>query len=135
MSAQPEAASSSHSSTVSSTSSRSRILQKMGTATAASLWSTGVIGAAVGFGLYDIGLVLSLINLATLRLLAPPTLRWLAMLERVLAMPAERLLASPSRADEPPAARCKSRSARGALLLAVVGSNLLIIMCCMARRA
>lgn len=43
----------------------------VGTATAASLWSTGVMGAAVGFGLYDIGLVLSVINLATLRLLAP----------------------------------------------------------------
>ena len=43
----------------------------MGTATAASLWNTGVIGAAVGFALYDIGIVLSLLNLATLRLLAP----------------------------------------------------------------
>lgn len=43
----------------------------IGTATAASLWNTGVMGAAVGFGLYDIGIVLSAINLATLRLLAP----------------------------------------------------------------
>jgi putative Mg2+ transporter-C (MgtC) family protein len=43
----------------------------IGTATAASLWNTGVIGAAVGFGLYDIAIVLSIINLATLRLLAP----------------------------------------------------------------
>lgn len=42
-----------------------------GTATAASLWNTGVMGAAVGFALYDIGIVLSLLNLATLRLLAP----------------------------------------------------------------
>ncbi len=43
----------------------------VGTATAASLWNTGVIGAAVGFGLYDIGIVLSVVNLATLRLLSP----------------------------------------------------------------
>jgi putative Mg2+ transporter-C (MgtC) family protein len=43
----------------------------MGTATAASLWNTGVMGAAVGFALYDIGIVLGLLNLATLRLLAP----------------------------------------------------------------
>lgn len=43
----------------------------IGTATAASLWSTGIMGAAVGFGLYDIGIVLSVLNLATLRLLLP----------------------------------------------------------------
>ncbi len=43
----------------------------VGTATAASLWNTGIMGAAVGFALYDIGIVLGLLNLATLRLLAP----------------------------------------------------------------
>ncbi len=42
-----------------------------GTAAAASIWNTGVIGAAVGFALYDIALVLSLINFLTLRLLLP----------------------------------------------------------------
>jgi putative Mg2+ transporter-C (MgtC) family protein len=40
-----------------------------GTATAASVWNTGVVGAAVGFGLIHIAIVLALINLLTLRLL------------------------------------------------------------------
>lgn len=38
-----------------------------GTATAAALWATGAIGAAVGYGLYDIALILSLVTYATLR--------------------------------------------------------------------
>ena len=38
-----------------------------GTATAASIWNTGAIGAAVAFGRYEIAIVLSLINFATLR--------------------------------------------------------------------
>ncbi len=42
-----------------------------GTATAASLWNTGIAGAAVGYGYYDIGFVLSLINFLTLRVLSP----------------------------------------------------------------
>ena len=42
-----------------------------GTATAASIWSVGVIGAAVGYELYDIAALLSLINFLTLRLLRP----------------------------------------------------------------
>jgi len=42
-----------------------------GTATAASLWSTGAIGAAVGFGIYDIAVILSMFTFATLRYLAP----------------------------------------------------------------
>ncbi len=42
-----------------------------GTATAASVWNVGVIGAAAGFGLYDIAAVLSVVNFATLRLLHP----------------------------------------------------------------
>ena len=42
-----------------------------GTATAASIWNTGVIGAAVAQGRYDIGIILSLLNLVTLRLLYP----------------------------------------------------------------
>lgn len=40
-----------------------------GTATAASVWNVGIIGAAVGYGLYDIGLVLGLVNYLTLRFL------------------------------------------------------------------
>jgi putative Mg2+ transporter-C (MgtC) family protein len=42
-----------------------------GTATAASIWNTGVIGAAVALGRYEIAIVLSLLNLLTLRLLLP----------------------------------------------------------------
>lgn len=39
----------------------------IGTATAASIWNTGVIGMAVAFSRYEIALILSLINFATLR--------------------------------------------------------------------
>lgn len=42
-----------------------------GSATAASIWNTAVIGAAVGYGVYDIALVLSVTNVLTLRLLLP----------------------------------------------------------------
>lgn len=42
-----------------------------GTATAASIWNTGAIGAAVAFRRYEIAIVLSAINFATLRLLTP----------------------------------------------------------------
>lgn len=42
-----------------------------GTATAASLWVTGAIGAAVGLGTYDVALMLSLTTLATLWFLSP----------------------------------------------------------------
>lgn len=38
-----------------------------GTATAASLWATGALGAAVGYGLYDIALILSATTFLTLR--------------------------------------------------------------------
>jgi putative Mg2+ transporter-C (MgtC) family protein len=48
-----------------------------GTATAASLWNTGAIGAAVAFGRYEIAIVLSAINFATLR--------WLTSLKRNLS--------------------------------------------------
>jgi putative Mg2+ transporter-C (MgtC) family protein len=40
-----------------------------GTATAASIWNTGVIGAAVALGRFEIAIVLSALNLVTLRLL------------------------------------------------------------------
>ncbi len=40
-----------------------------GTATAASLWNVGVIGAAVGFGYYDLGFILALSNFLVLALL------------------------------------------------------------------
>ena len=42
-----------------------------GTATAASILSTGILGAAVGFGRVEIALLISLITLATLWLLRP----------------------------------------------------------------
>ncbi|MBI2735427.1 MAG: MgtC/SapB family protein [Rhodospirillales bacterium] len=45
--------------------------QALGTATAASLWATGALGAAVGFGLYDIAAILSASVFVTFRFLAP----------------------------------------------------------------
>ncbi len=42
-----------------------------GTATAASIWCTGALGAAVAFGAWDIAILLSAINLATVRLGRP----------------------------------------------------------------
>ena len=42
-----------------------------GTATAASLWVTGAIGAAVGLGSYDVAIVLCLATVATLWIMAP----------------------------------------------------------------
>lgn len=42
-----------------------------GTATAASLWNTSAIGAAVAFDRYDLAIILSLINFLALRLLQP----------------------------------------------------------------
>jgi len=42
-----------------------------GTATAASIWSTGVLGAATGHGMLEIAVLISLFTLATLMLLMP----------------------------------------------------------------
>ena len=42
-----------------------------GTATAASLWVTGAIGAAVAFGRYEIAFLLSLLTFATFRWMRP----------------------------------------------------------------
>ena len=42
-----------------------------GTATAASIWNIGIVGAATGFGLYHIAVVLAVINWLTLALLKP----------------------------------------------------------------
>ncbi len=42
-----------------------------GTATAASVWNAGVIGAAVAAGRYEVGVILALLNLFTLRALLP----------------------------------------------------------------
>ena len=39
-----------------------------GNATAASIWTVGIIGAAVGYGYYDIGIILAAANLAVLML-------------------------------------------------------------------
>ena len=40
-----------------------------GTATAASLWATGAIGAAVGLGAYETAVVLSIVTFVTLRVM------------------------------------------------------------------
>ncbi len=45
--------------------------QVRGTATAASIWTTGAIGAAVAFHRYEIAIVLSALTFATLRLVKP----------------------------------------------------------------
>jgi putative Mg2+ transporter-C (MgtC) family protein len=42
-----------------------------GLATAASIWNTGAVGAAVAFARYEIAVVLSLLNFLTLRFLTP----------------------------------------------------------------
>jgi putative Mg2+ transporter-C (MgtC) family protein len=42
-----------------------------GTATAASIWNAGVIGASVAAGRYEVGVILALLNLLTLRALLP----------------------------------------------------------------
>lgn len=42
-----------------------------GTATAASIWATGMLGVAVGYGQYEIAVLVSAITLATLMLLTP----------------------------------------------------------------
>jgi putative Mg2+ transporter-C (MgtC) family protein len=42
-----------------------------GTATAASLWVTGAIGAAVGLGSYDVAVILAIITVGTLWLMEP----------------------------------------------------------------
>jgi putative Mg2+ transporter-C (MgtC) family protein len=42
-----------------------------GTATAASIWNTGVIGAAVAQSRYEMAILLSIMNLITLRFLLP----------------------------------------------------------------
>jgi putative Mg2+ transporter-C (MgtC) family protein len=42
-----------------------------GTATAASVWNAGVVGASVAMGHYEIAVMLSLLNLFTLRALLP----------------------------------------------------------------
>ena len=48
-----------------------RGLNVHGTATAASIWNTAAVGAAVAYGLYEIGVLLSLVNFAVLRFLKP----------------------------------------------------------------
>lgn len=42
-----------------------------GTATASSIFNIGIVGAAVGFGMYHIAITLSLVNYLTLRFLLP----------------------------------------------------------------
>jgi putative Mg2+ transporter-C (MgtC) family protein len=42
-----------------------------GTATAASIWTTGAVGAAIGYAQYEIAILLSLVTYLTLRILTP----------------------------------------------------------------
>jgi len=42
-----------------------------GTATAASLWVTGAIGASVGLGSYDVAVVLTVVTIGTLWIMSP----------------------------------------------------------------
>jgi putative Mg2+ transporter-C (MgtC) family protein len=42
-----------------------------GTATAASIWNTGAIGAAAAMGRYEIAIVLAILNVLTMRALVP----------------------------------------------------------------
>ncbi|MBD2725525.1 MgtC/SapB family protein [Nostoc sp. FACHB-892] len=42
-----------------------------GTATAASVWTTGAIGSAIAYSRYEIAILLSLVNYLTLRILTP----------------------------------------------------------------
>jgi putative Mg2+ transporter-C (MgtC) family protein len=42
-----------------------------GTATAASVWTTGAMGAAIAYSRYEIAILLSIVNYLTLRLLTP----------------------------------------------------------------
>ncbi|KAF0134376.1 MAG: MgtC/SapB transporter [Methylocystaceae bacterium] len=42
-----------------------------GTATAASLWATGAIGAAVGLGVYDVAVAIALFTFLTLKVITP----------------------------------------------------------------
>ena len=42
-----------------------------GTATAAGLWATGAVGAAVGLGSYDVAIVITLFTIFTFRILSP----------------------------------------------------------------
>ncbi|MGI0486747.1 MgtC/SapB family protein [Pantanalinema rosaneae CENA516] len=42
-----------------------------GTATAASVWSTGALGAAVAYSQYEVAILISVVNYLTLRLLTP----------------------------------------------------------------
>jgi putative Mg2+ transporter-C (MgtC) family protein len=42
-----------------------------GTATAASLWATGAIGAAVGLGSYDVAITIAAFTVMTLQLMSP----------------------------------------------------------------
>jgi len=42
-----------------------------GTATAASLWATGAIGASVGLGSYDVAVAIAIFTFLTLRAITP----------------------------------------------------------------
>jgi putative Mg2+ transporter-C (MgtC) family protein len=68
-----------------------------GTATAASLWVTGAIGAAVGLGSYDVAVVLTLVTIATLWIMSP--LKRLGHLEVKEQKAADAKKRPPAKAD------------------------------------
>jgi putative Mg2+ transporter-C (MgtC) family protein len=69
-----------------------------GTATAASLWVTGAIGAAVGLGSYDVAVALTLLTIATLWIMAP--LKRLGHLDEKEQGKADRAKRKPSAARD-----------------------------------
>ena len=68
-----------------------------GTATAASLWVTGAIGAAVGLGSYDVAVVLTLVTIATLWIMSP--LKRLGHLEAKVEDAVDAKRKPPAKAD------------------------------------
>jgi putative Mg2+ transporter-C (MgtC) family protein len=62
----------------------------VGTATAASLWSTGAIGAAVGLGSYDVAVTIVAFTILTLQLLPSPKKTVAAVSESSEGNPKER---------------------------------------------
>jgi putative Mg2+ transporter-C (MgtC) family protein len=66
-----------------------------GTATAASIWATAIIGAAVAFGQSEIAIVLAVITFVTLRVVG-----WLEA-RKVLAPSTASSSASPSNSEQP----------------------------------
>jgi len=70
-----------------------------GTATAASIWNAGVIGASVAMNNFSIAIILAMLNLFTLRALLPLKLR----MEKAADLKAGRPIEEPNKTSTPPA--------------------------------